>query len=193
MAADQARGSEWGGRWGPCSASHAVAGATSCEAEQGPQRQRVLLPPGHPARSRNGRSVSHNISGVRGPKNGVHLTWQSYAFALVNSPHLKNLTHLQLRLTDIGDAGCEDIVKSGILRRLNWFDLRHGCISDDGARLLAECPDLKNLQHLDVSRNALTAEGVKLLRNVVPSVAADYQQTSEEVSTREYLYEGDIE
>jgi len=113
--------------------------------------------------------------------------------ALLNSPHLQRLTHLQLRLTDIGDAGCQEIVNSGILQRLERLDLRHGCITDDGARILARHPGLAKLQHLDVSRNALTDEGVNLLKKVVPSVAADYQQSAEEVESREYLFEGDIE
>src|SRR5262245_21659509 len=66
--------------------------------------------------------------------------------AVVRSPHLRNLTHLRLRLANFGDEGCEEIVKSGILQRLQVLDLRHGRISDAGARTLAACPDLKRLK-----------------------------------------------
>ena len=114
--------------------------------------------------------------------------------ALVRSPHLKKLTHLQLRLSDMGDAGCRAIVESGILRRLRWLDLRHGCISDEGARILADCPDLKTLEHLDLGRNALTAEGIARLEAVgIPSLRTDDQQTPEELAKGIYLYEGDNE
>src|SRR5581483_8116071 len=64
--------------------------------------------------------------------------------AVLRSPHLQNLTHLRLRLTDIVDRGCKEIVQSGILKRLKLLDLRHGCVSDEGARILAGCPDLRN-------------------------------------------------
>src|SRR5262249_47406670 len=57
--------------------------------------------------------------------------------SILDSPHLKKLTHLRLRLTRLGDEGCEMIVRSGVLKRLKMLDLRHGCIGDDGARLLA--------------------------------------------------------
>src|SRR5262249_29020215 len=56
--------------------------------------------------------------------------------ALVRSRHLRSLTHLRLRLSDMGDAGCAEIVRSGILKRLKMLDLRHGCVTDDGARTL---------------------------------------------------------
>jgi uncharacterized protein (TIGR02996 family) len=60
---------------------------------------------------------------------------------LLHSPNLPNLQHLRLRVSSMGDAGCEEIVRSGILRRLKTLDLRHGRITDEGARILAECPD----------------------------------------------------
>jgi uncharacterized protein (TIGR02996 family) len=113
--------------------------------------------------------------------------------ALLHSKHLTKLTHLRLRLTDMGDAGCEEIVRSGILKRLRILDLRHGLISDDGARILAGCPDLKNLQSLDVSRNQLTDAGIGLLKNIVPSLGAGFQYATDAIEERRYLFDGDYE
>lgn len=113
--------------------------------------------------------------------------------ALLASKHLGRLTHLQLRLSDMGDEGCQAFVESGILKRLLWLDLRHGCITDAGARILAECPDLRHLRHLDLCRNGLTAEGVALLRATGVALRADYQQTAAELADEQYLREGDFE
>ncbi len=93
--------------------------------------------------------------------------------ALLRSRVLRGLTHLQLRCSDAGDDGCEEVVQSGALKRLRWLDLRHGCITDEGARVLAACPDLARLEHLDVGYNSLTEEGVAVLRAVLPQVRAD--------------------
>jgi uncharacterized protein (TIGR02996 family) len=113
--------------------------------------------------------------------------------ALVNSPHLKKLTHLQLRLSDAGDKGVREIIASGILKRLKWLDLRHGCISDEGARLLATYPDAKNLDQLDLSRNAVTAKGLSALRKAGVKAVARKPLTTDELEEREYLHEGDSE
>jgi uncharacterized protein (TIGR02996 family) len=113
--------------------------------------------------------------------------------ALFQSPHLRALTHLQLRLSNMGDGGCRALVDSGLLGRLKWLDLRHGCISDEGARILAGCPDLRRLEHLDLSRNGLTDEGIAALRATGVPVWADRQQTPEELAEEAYLYEGDFE
>src|SRR5262249_21417263 len=113
--------------------------------------------------------------------------------ALLESRNLPSLTHLQLRLSSLGDEGCAAIVRSGILKRLKILDLRHGCITDEGAATLAGCPDLKHLEHLDVDRNGLTGRGIERLKAVGISVRADDQQTPEEVAEREYLFEGEAE
>lgn len=112
---------------------------------------------------------------------------------LLRSKHLTSLTHLQLRLSNMGDEGCREIVASGILKRLKWLDLRHGCISDEGARILAECPDAKNLEHLDLSRNAVTAAGLKLLRRAGIPARAERPLTERELAAEQYLFEGDFE
>ena len=115
--------------------------------------------------------------------------------ALVRSPELPSLTHLRLRLSDMGDAGVKEIVASGILKRLKVLDLRHGCITDEGARRLAACPDVKNLELLDLTSNALTKAGVAALETAGVKLAANNQWriTGDEYGDREYLYAGDIE
>jgi uncharacterized protein (TIGR02996 family) len=110
-----------------------------------------------------------------------------------HSRHLKSLTHLQLRLLDMGDDGVREIVASGILKRLKWLDLRHGRITDEGARLFAACPDARNLERLDLSRNAVSADGLKALRKAGVNAVANNPLTEQELADHRYLYEGDSE
>ncbi|HTU21066.1 MAG TPA: TIGR02996 domain-containing protein [Gemmataceae bacterium] len=113
--------------------------------------------------------------------------------AILQSPHLRSLTHLQLHRSDLGDVGCTEIVTSGILKRLKVLDLRHGEITDAGARILADCPDLRRLELLDIERNALTQTGIDILRRVLgPALRGDNQQTLEELAQRQYLYDEDF-
>jgi hypothetical protein len=113
--------------------------------------------------------------------------------ALVRSPHLKKLTHLQLRLSDMGDDGVREIIDSGILKQLVWLDLRHGCITDDGAKLLVACPETKRLERLDLSRNAVSSKGLSALRKAGVNAVANKPLTANEIDEREYLREGDFE
>jgi hypothetical protein len=112
--------------------------------------------------------------------------------ALVHSPHLKKLTHLQLRLTDLGDEGCAEIVRSGILRRLKTLDITGGRVTDAGARVLAACPDLKHLERLEIVNNWLTPAGVAALQAVGINVEAK-EQLNPDSEEREYLFYGDCE
>jgi hypothetical protein len=96
--------------------------------------------------------------------------------AVVTSPHLTSLTHLQLRCCNGGDAMITDIVASGILKRLKLLDLRHGHVGDEGAGLLASCPDARNLEVLDLTNNRLTEAGVAALGIAGIRVRADRQQ-----------------
>jgi uncharacterized protein (TIGR02996 family) len=110
--------------------------------------------------------------------------------ALVRSPHLPNLTELQVHMTNFGDEGCRRIVESGILRRLKVLDLSYGNMTDEGARLLAACPDAKKLDPLNVSRNALTQEGIAALKAAgIQAIAVDQHAAGEE----DYLYQVDYE
>src|SRR5262249_31657887 len=102
------------------------------------------------------------------------------------------LTHLRLRVCSMGDRGCQEIVRSGILKRLKVLDLRHGLVSDEGARTLAGCPDLRNLKLLDLGRNALTAAGIEALRATGVGLRADAQHTAEAAAAGGYLSEGDV-
>jgi Leucine Rich repeat len=113
--------------------------------------------------------------------------------ALVNSPHLPALTHLQIRLCDMGDKGAKTIAASGILKRLKVLDLQHGCVTDEGARVLAASPDLKNLELLDLTNNALTKEGIKALKATGVKVVAKNQWELDGGYEDQYLYAGDIE
>jgi uncharacterized protein (TIGR02996 family) len=116
--------------------------------------------------------------------------------ALVRSRHLKNLTRLEISLSDMGDPGCREIVRSGILKRLKVLKLGPGCITDEGARILAGCPDLKNLESLDLDRNCLTEEGIGALTATGVNLSArdQWQPTGdEEFGDIDYLMEGDWE
>jgi uncharacterized protein (TIGR02996 family) len=105
--------------------------------------------------------------------------------ALVNSPHLKNLSHLQLRLAEIGDEGTRAIVESGILKRLGWLDLRNGTITDYGAKAFADCEAAKNLRRLDLSRNLVTHAGLNLLRRAGVNAVADNALSRRESEARD--------
>jgi uncharacterized protein (TIGR02996 family) len=115
--------------------------------------------------------------------------------AVVNSPHLRSLTHLRLRLSDAGDKGINEIIKSGVLKRLKLLDLRHGNVTDAGAGALAKVPELKNLELLDLSRNALTAEGTNALKKAGVRLDAAHQHrpVGPDDDENEYLFAGDIE
>jgi uncharacterized protein (TIGR02996 family) len=112
--------------------------------------------------------------------------------ALVHSPHLPKLAHLQIRLSDLGDRGCEEIVRSGILKRLRSLDLRGGCVTDAGARTLAACPDLKRLERVEIGNNWLSPAGVAVLQKVGIHVEAK-DQFENDGEDREYLAYGDPE
>jgi uncharacterized protein (TIGR02996 family) len=110
--------------------------------------------------------------------------------ALCRSPHLPKLTHLRLRLTELGDDGCREIVTSGILKRLKILDLKLGSITDAGAQILADCPDLKHLDLLDLRYNALTAEGIATLEKTGVRVRMEDQHGPRDY---EWYDIGDIE
>lgn len=137
----------------------------------------------HPHQSEDGDDSGRDLSYI--PLEQVR--------ALARSPHLKSLTHLQLRLSDMGDDGVREIITSGILKRLKWLDLRHGCVTDEGANLLAACADARNLEQLDLSRNAVSAKGLAALRKAKIHAVANKPLTADELAGREYLREGDFE
>jgi hypothetical protein len=98
--------------------------------------------------------------------------------ALCKSPHLTALTHLHLHLANFGDAGVEEIIKTGMLKRLKVLDFRHGLVTDEGAKALAASPDIKNLEHLDLSWNQLTNDGVNALKKTGVNATLNRQQAA---------------
>jgi hypothetical protein len=112
--------------------------------------------------------------------------------AIFTSPHLRSLTHLQLRGCNGGNAMIADLVASGLLKRLKWLDLRHGHVDDEGARLLVACPDARNLEALDLKNNRLTDVGAAALRTAGIPVRADRQQSAP-YDDDAILYFGDSE
>src|SRR5262249_31203395 len=115
----------------------------------------------------------------------AYITFQG-ARALFHSPHLARLTPLQLRPTDVGDKGCEELVGAGILKRLQTLDLTNGCITDAGARMLAGCPDLRRLHKLTLTGNGLTPAGVAALQAVGIPVETEYQFDEDRIANLEY-------
>src|SRR5262249_49662189 len=136
----------------------------------------------HPHQAEDGDGAGNDLSFI--PLEQVR--------ALLASPHLKKLTHLQLRLSDMGDDRIREIIASGILQQLKWLDLRHGCITDDGAKLLAACPDAKKLECIDLSYNGVTATGLAELRKAKINAVANNPLTQNELNSRESLRQGDF-
>jgi uncharacterized protein (TIGR02996 family) len=113
--------------------------------------------------------------------------------ALAQSKHLPKLTHLQLRLSDMGDEGVEVLVRSGLLGRLKMLDLMHGRITDEGAHALAACPGIGQLEQLEISHNRLTNAGIAALRASGIAKVLSQNQYAANADDEEYLYFGDME
>jgi uncharacterized protein (TIGR02996 family) len=112
--------------------------------------------------------------------------------AVCRSKYLTRLTHLQLRLSDVGDAGVEEVIRSGLLRRLQVLDLRHGTVTDEGAQALAASPDLKHLDRLDLAWNRIGPGGQAALRKTGVNVHLFHQQAPD-ADVSDLLAYGDIE
>lgn len=95
--------------------------------------------------------------------------------AFVTAPYFGRLTDLTLRIDTLGDGGCREIARSGILRRLKRLDLRNCGITDAGAEALARSPDLGHLDLLDVGGNRLTPTGVSRLQEAETRLQHDSQ------------------
>ena len=110
--------------------------------------------------------------------------------AVVRSPHLTSLTHLQLRCCDGGDEMVEDLIYSGVLKRLKMLDLRHGRVSDDGAKLLAACPEVRGME-IDLVNNRLTDKGIAALQVAGARLESDGQQTRPYKTSA--MFRGDVD
>jgi hypothetical protein len=124
--------------------------------------------------------------------NAAYITAERF-IALVRSRHLPALRHLEVFNSDLGDAGCEAIVKSGILKRLKVLDIARGRVTDDGARTLAACPDFKNLERFGIDQNMLTDIGLDALLDTDVAIHSTRQYDETRMYDLEYLGEGDIE
>jgi uncharacterized protein (TIGR02996 family) len=110
--------------------------------------------------------------------------------AIVESPYLKQVTHLSWNSSNIGDEGCQLLVRSGFLKQLKILDLSFGRITDEGVRLLTSSPDFQDLESIDLSENALTRQGIKELKATGINAKVSSQHTVEDDG---YLYAGDME
>jgi uncharacterized protein (TIGR02996 family) len=101
------------------------------------------------------------------------------AQTLVASPHLWNITSLDLSHNDIGDAGAQALASSPNLAALTLLSLARDpysyypgnrplgdeIIQDLGARVLASSPFLVRLKGLDLSNNVIGVAGREALRS----------------------------
>jgi uncharacterized protein (TIGR02996 family) len=122
----------------------------------------------------------------------AYITAASF-IALVRSPHLRGLRHLEVFNSDLGDEGCQAIMESGILKRLKVLDISRGRVTDEGARTLAECPDFANLERFGIAQNALGEEGIEALQATGVEILADNQYDQAQIDELGYLWEGDPE
>lgn len=112
--------------------------------------------------------------------------------ALCASKNLPALKHLSLYLTDVGDKGVAELVKSPLFQQLQTLRLVYGIVTDAGVDTLCE-HDLNHLETLDLSGNYITRDGVSKLKQAYPKVGAGEQHTGEPTDEYEYLWNGDIE
>jgi uncharacterized protein (TIGR02996 family) len=116
--------------------------------------------------------------------------------AFLRSPAARALTHLQLRMSDLGDKGIAAMIRTGLLSRLEELDLRHGCVTDTGARALARALLGARLRRLDLQRNRLTQRGIAALEALgLPALRVEHQQEPGAGGEYDdgYLYDGDWE
>lgn len=103
---------------------------------------------------------------------------------ITRSPYLKGLTELGFWRSDVGDAGIDELISSGMLGRLESLDLSHGCVTDRGAIKLAEAIHPEKLTNLILADNAIGSSGAEALTNRLPSVMLGQQH---EVGDFDYL------
>lgn len=98
------------------------------------------------ARNPNVTNITHLLFHPHGLDHQEPYLRMEHLRAVIQSKHLKNLRHLRLCCSDLGDPGCHLIRTSGILGRIKVLELCHGCITDDGAKELIEAPEAKNIE-----------------------------------------------
>lgn len=116
------------------------------------------------------------------------------SFAILRSPAFQDLTHLQFRLTDVGDDLIRELIAGGWLARLRVLDLWGGRITDAGATLLLGCPDARRLEALELSYNYLSNAALEELKQAgVPVHSEEQCKTNDDQEMREHLWHGDWE
>jgi uncharacterized protein (TIGR02996 family) len=93
----------------------------------------------------------------------LHKLFTADALSLIGSPHLNNLTALDLRENGIGDTVVEALASSALLSRLVRLDLSCNSIHDAGAQALAESPQAGRLEWLNLGRNPIENVGAAAL------------------------------
>jgi uncharacterized protein (TIGR02996 family) len=83
---------------------------------------------------------------------------------LAGSPHLAQLSRINLSYSFLTDAGVVDLARSAHLGGLRVLRLAHNSIRFQGAEALATCEGLAGLRVLDVSGNLLGNAGLQALR-----------------------------
>ena len=122
---------------------------------------------------------------------GAYLDFKGFQ-GLCRSSNLKSLRHLVLIMSDVGDAGLAELVKSPLFKQLRTLHLIYGIITDEGVDTLCNA-GLKHLESLDLTGNYLTVAGVQKLKAAFPAAKADSQYSGSPTDEYEYLWNGDIE
>ena len=139
-------------------------------------------------------TLKMNAHGLEPDDEDAYLRFE-HIKAIGRSKNLGALKNLQLRGSDIGNPGIEEIIKSGLLGRLDVLDLQYGCVTDEGVDLLVEASEFSDLKSLNLNGNAITKAGVAKLKKSRVKFTATEQFNPETIDDeeREYLWFGDPE
>jgi uncharacterized protein (TIGR02996 family) len=83
--------------------------------------------------------------------------------ALAECPHLSGLKGLHLNRNKVGDAGVQALAADAYLASLTFLELSGNEIGDEGARALAESPHLTRLRELHLGSNKVGDAGARAL------------------------------
>lgn len=109
--------------------------------------------------------------------------------AICQSKYLTNLKHLNLRCTDFGDEGIEELLRSRLIDQLQTLWLSSGATTDHGVeRLVSE--GTGSIRRIDLSGNYLTANAIRTLRETGIAVTGDCQHRPDAVQEHLHLYDG---
>ena len=86
-----------------------------------------------------------------------------HARELFSSPHLEQVTHLDLERAQVNAAGIYWLSRNAVLTSLRELALRNNSVGDDGVRTLTQMPRLARLESLDLVSNRVSNAGARLL------------------------------